>query len=621
MSSCSSSKSNNNNDNINNNKSNCLNSFNEYYYSQFLILSNEAKYKNNKNFFLIYRKICSSIQKYPFPILTSSQAKNLEGVGDNISLKFEKMIENYKEKIILEEIDYKNIIFNINFNLNGNKKYKSKKNLYNSKKEKNNKNKENIQLRKKNLINIKIFSKIWNLIISCYFLYVQNNNNLNINIDEILAISILLKEKLNLFELEICVDENEEKNLLNEIKNLALIDEIKTKKIKINEYLINFSKLELKKLGIKLIKNENDEINFDNSNLNKNIFNNNNNNNQIESEISKKYKSFLNNNNNEDSSNILLIIDQREIGPNKENFKNEILNISPEIKIEERLLSLSDFLWIYKDPKTKIEYVIDFLIERKTINDLMKSIIDGRYSEQKYRMKKSNFKNLYYLFEGNLNENNNNNLFYNNINKNSIISAIYNTINIHNINIIKCNSTFDTIMNIINIDKNIKKNFSFVYDENKNKITYDEFIILNNKNKNNTIEKIFMRQLRTFYNCGKNNVNIIIKCFKTPKKLFLLLKELKEKNVDKNKIINIFNVINYLYENKKEINCDNIIEIINNENDKNIKKGIKSVKKIRKEVVENLLKFYGFLDYIENDNNNNENNNNNNNNEIIEENI
>ena len=583
------------------NKQNCLNCFNEFYYEQFLTLSNEAKYKNNKNFFLIYRKICSSIQKYPFPILTSSQAKNLEGVGENISLKFEKMIENYKEKIISEEIDYKNIIFNLNFNLNANKKYKSKKNLFNSKKEKNNLNKENIQLRKKNLINIKIFSKIWNLIISCYFLYVQNNNNLNINIDEILAISILLKENLKSFELEICIDENEEKNLLNEIKNLSLIDEIKAKKIKINDYLINFSELELKKLGLKIIKNEkNDEINIDNSNLNTNIFNNNNNNNnKIESEISKKYKSFLTNINNENSSNITLIIDQREIGSNKENFKNEILNIDPNIKIEERLLSLSDFLWVYKDPETKIEYIIDFLIERKTLNDLMKSIIDGRYSEQKYRMKKSCFKNLYYLFEGNLNEINNS--FYNNINKNSIISAIYNTINIHDINIIKCNSTFDTIMNIINIDKNIKKNFSFVFDENKNKISFDDFIVFNNKNKNNTIEKIFMRQLRTFYNCGKNYVNIIIKCFKTPKKLFLLLKELKEKNVDKNKIVNIFNVINYLYENKKEINCENIIEIINNENDKNIKKGIKSVKKIRKEVVENLLKFYGFLDYFENE--------------------
>ena len=583
------------------NKQNCLNCFNEFYYEQFLTLSNEAKYKNNKNFFLIYRKICSSIQKYPFPILTSSQAKNLEGVGENISLKFEKMIENYKEKIISEEIDYKNIIFNLNFNLNANKKYKSKKNLFNSKKEKNNLNKENIQKRKKNLINIKTFSKIWNLIISCYFLYVQNNNNLNINIDEILAISILLKENLKSFELEICIDENEEKNLLNEIKNLSLIDEIKAKKIKINDYLINFSELELKKLGLKIIKNEkNDEINIDNSNLNTNIFNNNNNNNnKIESEISKKYKSFLTNINNENSSNITLIIDQREIGSNKENFKNEILNIDPNIKIEERLLSLSDFLWVYKDPETKIEYIIDFLIERKTLNDLMKSIIDGRYSEQKYRMKKSYFKNLYYLFEGNLNEINNS--FYNNINKNSIISAIYNTINIHDINIIKCNSTFDTIMNIINIDKNIKKNFSFVFDENKNKISYDDFIVFNNKNKNNTIEKIFMRQLRTFYNCGKNYVNIIIKCFKTPKKLFLLLKELKEKNVDKNKIVNIFNVINYLYENKKEINCENIIEIINNENDKNVKKGIKSVKKIRKEVVENLLKFYGFLDYFENE--------------------
>ena len=31
-----------------------------------------------------------------------------------------------------------------------------------------------------------------------------------------------------------------------------------------------------------------------------------------------------------------------------------------------RQLSLGDFLWIYKDEESKVEYVIDFIIERKT---------------------------------------------------------------------------------------------------------------------------------------------------------------------------------------------------------------------------------------------------------------
>ena len=72
--------------------------------------------------------------------------------------------------------------------------------------------------------------------------------------------------------------------------------------------------------------------------------------------------------------NIKLIIDQRETKI-KEYFKN---NNCIE-NIEYTNLDIGDF--IYKNGE-KLEY----LIERKTIHDILQSITDGRYKEQKMRM-------------------------------------------------------------------------------------------------------------------------------------------------------------------------------------------------------------------------------------------
>ena len=46
------------------------------------------------------------------------------------------------------------------------------------------------------------------------------------------------------------------------------------------------------------------------------------------------------------------------------------------------------------------DYVLDFIVERKTADDLAASIMDGRYEEQKYRLKMCGINNVVYLVEG-----------------------------------------------------------------------------------------------------------------------------------------------------------------------------------------------------------------------------
>jgi hypothetical protein len=47
-----------------------------------------------------------------------------------------------------------------------------------------------------------------------------------------------------------------------------------------------------------------------------------------------------------------------------------------------------------------VEYVLDYLVERKSLVDLLSSIKDGRYRRQKYVAQRSDVRNLIYLCEG-----------------------------------------------------------------------------------------------------------------------------------------------------------------------------------------------------------------------------
>ncbi|KAK3167278.1 hypothetical protein OEA41_010405 [Lepraria neglecta] len=73
-----------------------------------------------------------------------------------------------------------------------------------------------------------------------------------------------------------------------------------------------------------------------------------------------------------------------------------------------RGLSLGDFFWVAKlhDPALLSRYgesgdevALDWIVERKRLDDLVGSITDGRFQEQKFRLRKSGVRNVVYLIE------------------------------------------------------------------------------------------------------------------------------------------------------------------------------------------------------------------------------
>ena len=114
---------------------------------------------------------------------------------------------------------------------------------------------------------------------------------------------------------------------------------------------------------------------------------------------------------------VTLLVDSRE----KENIQIQQSMAASNISCEIATLVLGDFLWVVKSSTTNSlapqnvthtansrkhegnmdEYlVLDCIAERKTAADLASSILDGRYDEQKNRLKKCGVKSKFYIVEG-----------------------------------------------------------------------------------------------------------------------------------------------------------------------------------------------------------------------------
>ena len=613
-------------------KQKCVNAFNDYYYDHFIELSQKAASQRQVFSQIIpLRNIASSIKKYPFPIVSLEQANLLQGIGEHFIGKFKKLIEEYKSFIKENKIDYVSLAFKVkpgiaeeNLKKKKEKSQKKEENLITGSKKlvsfSNPGTKKASQLKeikaeakklkfKNNLINIELFSSLWTTAVCCYISFFDKEAY-DVEYNNIIEYGKILKNKFNEFNIQIKEPNiNEGKNDIEELKNLKLIDSVKRHKVTINDYLIKLVKIELEKIGLSIQKDHlNNTLEYTKLNINENsqneiLINDTINDNDIDDLIKNKlleeYIDFMKydiqeKNNSSFTENIYLIVDLREKGAGNENFKVEILNkCSYQIPIEEKNLSLGDFTWIYKDQLDGEEYMIDFIIERKTLNDLSSSILDGRYNEQKYRLKNSQYKNTYYLFEGTeLNTHNNSN-----ISKDSINTAINNTLNIHNIKFFRTLSTKDTVNKLIELDMNIRKNFTFLKDINGQKITYKKYLEIFAKTKNSSVEEIFLRQLRCFEHCGKKCVEVLNSCFQTPLEFYKLIQELKKENVDEKNMEELIACCYYLYENKKIINAKNVMECFENMEDiEKFKKDIFFAKLMRKNAVQEMLNFYCFYD-------------------------
>jgi crossover junction endonuclease MUS81 len=108
------------------------------------------------------------------------------------------------------------------------------------------------------------------------------------------------------------------------------------------------------------------------------------------------------------SFHVELVLDVREIRAKSDRDYMQNNLITSGIKPIMRALELGDILWVAKvhDPALLLrlgaegdEVLLDYIVERKRLDDLVGSIKDGRFHEQKFRLRKSGLKNVIYIIE------------------------------------------------------------------------------------------------------------------------------------------------------------------------------------------------------------------------------
>ncbi|KAM1941581.1 hypothetical protein ACFX13_029141 [Malus domestica] len=105
----------------------------------------------------------------------------------------------------------------------------------------------------------------------------------------------------------------------------------------------------------------------------------------------------------EEAYEVILVLDDREqFATQGSRSRRLIENVRTQfkIKIEVRRLPVGDGIWIARHKQLESEYVLDFIVERKNVDDLRCSIRDNRYRDQKLRLLRCGLKKLIYLVEG-----------------------------------------------------------------------------------------------------------------------------------------------------------------------------------------------------------------------------
>ena len=108
------------------------------------------------------------------------------------------------------------------------------------------------------------------------------------------------------------------------------------------------------------------------------------------------------------SFTVELVLDVREVRAKQDRdyMKNELAKAG--VKPIMRALEVGDILWVARMHSNSLlsergaegdEVMLDWIVERKRLDDLVGSIKDGRFHEQKFRLRKSGIKNVIYIIE------------------------------------------------------------------------------------------------------------------------------------------------------------------------------------------------------------------------------
>ncbi|XP_074583617.1 crossover junction endonuclease MUS81 isoform X2 [Curcuma longa] len=102
----------------------------------------------------------------------------------------------------------------------------------------------------------------------------------------------------------------------------------------------------------------------------------------------------------QDIYDVILILDDRENFGSRSRKVIDNIQMQFNILVEARRLPVGDAIWLARRRECNTEYVLDFIVERKRVDDLCKSIRDNRYRDQKLRLQRCGVQKLIYLVEG-----------------------------------------------------------------------------------------------------------------------------------------------------------------------------------------------------------------------------
>ncbi|CAD8132004.1 unnamed protein product [Paramecium pentaurelia] len=351
------------------------NPHNQFIADHIVELKNRCLRTGQDKLAFIYQKIIQSLQKYPMPLLCEDQVQMLQGVGDKTSVMILQLIKKqyqqyeipfhkFNEALIQDNLDVINeqeddmdqiysescppsMIYNDETSKRKDKQIQSsfidelRKQVIKPGPDLQSKSKRQYQPGKN--------SKSGQVLMSLYKFQKSEN--------KLFASKKQIKEQLR----EICNTELSSWNAIETLEKHQLIQKT---------VLDNEIKYALTEDGIKLGQQYFTET-------------------MIQQQMTVP---------SERPSKIILLIDNRERfqSNNRQIIFEKLTNI---YQIECRLsqLPIGDFMWICQ--KGDDEYICDYIIERKTIQDLAHSILDKRYQVQKHKLKHCGINNRFYLVE------------------------------------------------------------------------------------------------------------------------------------------------------------------------------------------------------------------------------
>ncbi|XP_047362261.1 crossover junction endonuclease MUS81 [Vespa velutina] len=248
------------------------------------------------------------------------------------------------------------------------------------------------------------------------------------------------------------------------------------------------------------------------------------------------------------SFDIVLLVDTKETCGGKTKPQHDATLIELKqlgILFEIRHLRIGDFTWIAKCKYTKKELVLPYIVERKRLDDLSASIKDGRFHEQKFRLKQSGIQNLLYIVEDH------DKIIRTGIPLSTLLQASVNSLVQDNFIVKYTDSHQDSMSYLATLTSILCKLYAKKYlieckKENllptnisSNSISvmkFEEFNKAASKLKNFNVRQMFVRQLLQLKGMSVDKALAIVECYPTP---LILINALHKSNCGKTLIANI----------------------------------------------------------------------------------